>query len=439
MKILFKNGAFFDGRTLHQDKMDVLVEDGSIAEVGMDIHADNPDFIHDLSGLILSPGFIDLHCHLRDPGQEWREDIISGSRAGAAGGFSTLVCMPNTDPPVDNAALVSYIVEKSDGCGGARVLPSGCISKERKGKTLAEMGKMALAGAVLFTDDGSPVADSNLLRLALQYSSRLDVRVMEHPEDRSLTSASHVNDGICSTFSGLKGWPSSAEASDIFRGISLSIDTGIPIHFTHVSAMESINAIRMAKASGCNVTCDVTPHHLCLNENMIIDSGYDSVFKVNPPLRSVQDSDALWQGIIDGTVDAIATDHAPYHLDEKDIPFQESPFGIASLECACAAVISEWKRREEPCPLGRILSLLTSGPASLLPARWKDLGSIRPGGSADITIIDPSLLQVVDVRKWESKARLCPWNGKELQGWPVMTLVHGKVVYNQLDGNGVVR
>lgn len=416
--------------------MDVLVEDGSIAGVGKDLHTDDPDDTHDLSGLIVSPGFIDLHCHLRDPGQEWREDIFSGSRAGAAGGFSTLVCMPNTDPPVDNAALVRYILEKSDECAGARVLPSGCISKERKGKTLAEMGKMALAGAVLFTDDGSPVEDSNLLRLALQYSSRLDVRVMEHPEDRSLTNASQVNDGICSTFSGLKGWPSSAEASDIFRGASLSLDTGIPIHFTHVSAAESINAVRLAKASGCNVTCDVTPHHLCLNENMVIDSGYDSVFKVNPPLRNALDADALWQGIVDGTVDAIATDHAPYHLDEKDLPFQESSFGIASLECAFAAVVNEWKKRNEPCSLGRLLELFTAGPASILPGKWKELGSISMGGPADITVIDPSLIRIVDVGKWESKSRLCPWNGKELQGWPVMTMVGGKIAYNQLNRIG---
>lgn len=439
MKMLLKNGILFDGTTIHSGTMDILLEDGIVAGVGKDLHVDSPDIVHDLSGLIFSPGFIDLHCHLRDPGQEWREDLFSGSRAGAAGGFSTLVCMPNTDPPVDNAALVRYILEKGEGCAGSRVLPAGCISKDRDGKTLAEMGKMALAGAVLFTDDGSPVVDSNLLKLALQYSSRMGTMIMEHPEDRSLTNGAQVNEGICSTFSGLKGWPSSAEASDIFRGSSLSIDTGVPIHFTHVSTAESINAVRMSKASGCPVTCDVTPHHLCLDEMMVIESGYDSVFKVNPPLRSGTDSDALWQGIIDGTVDAVVTDHAPYHLDEKDLPFQESLFGIASLECAFAAVFSEWKRRKEPCSLERILSLFTSGPASLLPSRWKDLGSIGQGLPAEITVIDPSLIRVVDVSKWESKARLCPWNGKELQGWPIMTIVKGKIVFNQLDGIGVVK
>ncbi|GAB6280654.1 MAG: dihydroorotase [Thermovirga sp.] len=437
MKMLFKNCTLFDGKTVHYEETDVLVQDGIISDIGENIRSDSSCIVYDVAGLILSPGFIDLHCHLRDPGQEWREDLLSGSRSGAAGGFTTLVCMPNTDPPVDNAALVRYILEKSEECEGARILPSGCISKDRGGRTLAEMGKMALAGAVFFTDDGSPVVDSNLLRLALQYSSRLGARIMEHPEDRSLTKGAQVNDGICSTLSGLKGWPSSAAASDIFRGASLSIDTGVPIHFTHVSATESINAVRLAKASGCPVTCDVTPHHLCLDENMVIESGYDSVFKVNPPLRSTVDADALWQGIIDGTVDAIATDHAPYHLDEKDLPFQESTFGIASLECACAAVISEWKRRQEPCSLDRLLSLFTSGPASLLPWKWKELGSISPGTPADLTVIDLSLMRVVDVGKWKSKARLSPWDGRELRGWPVMTVVGGKVVCSQLDESGV--
>ncbi|MDT8283954.1 MAG: dihydroorotase [Thermovirgaceae bacterium] len=433
MKILFRNGLLFDGRTLSGGKTDVLTEDGVISRIGACLDDNGANEIYDLSDLIISPGFIDLHCHLRDPGQEWREDLLSGSRAGAAGGFSTLVCMPNTDPPVDNAALIRYLLEKGEECDGSRVVPAGCLSRERAGKNLAEMGKMAIAGAVLFTDDGSPVSNTNLLRLALQYSSRLGVRIMEHPEDRSLTLGAQVNDGICSTISGLKGWPSSAEASDIFRGASLSMDTGVPIHFTHVSTKESMNAMRVSKASGCTVTCDVTPHHLCLDENMVISGGYDGVFKVNPPLRSVQDVDALWEGVRDGTVDAIATDHAPYHMDEKDLPFQESAFGIASLECAVAAILHEWKRRKDPCPLGKLLSLFTSGPASLLPEKWRTLGVIAEGSPADLTVINPDFERVVDVSKWESKARSTPWNGRTLKGWPVMTVVRGKVAYKMPD------
>lgn len=429
MSVLLKNARLFDGRTFVAEKTDLLIENGKVALIGEGPDTSEADEVIDLSGKILSPGFIDLHCHLRDPGQEWREDLHSGSLAGAAGGYTTLVCMPNTDPPVDNAALVRYLIDKGEGCSGARVLPAGCVSKERKGATLAEMGKMALAGAVIFTDDGSPVSDGKIFRLALQYSSRFGVRIMEHPEDVTLTRGAQVNDGICSSFSGLRGWPAAAEAVDIYRGISLSADTGVPLHFTHVSAAESINAVRAGKSSGCKVTCDVTPHHLCFEETMVIDGGYDPVFKVNPPLRSASDRDALWEGIRDGTVDAIATDHAPYHVDEKDVPFQEASFGIASLECAVAAVLDEWKNRGEPCPLERILSLFTSGPAAILPERWKILGSVIPGAPADLTVIDPELERVVEASTWRSKSRLTPWNGKNLRGWPVMTILGGKVVF----------
>ncbi|HPD97616.1 MAG TPA: dihydroorotase [Synergistales bacterium] len=429
MSILLKNAKLFDGRTFSAEITDLFVENGRVSAIGGGLDGSGAKEVIDLSGKILSPGFIDLHCHLRDPGQEWREDLHSGSLAGAAGGFTTLVCMPNTDPPVDNAALVRYLVDKGEGCKGARVLPAGCVTRERRGPTLAEMGKMALAGAVLFTDDGSPVSDGKILRLALQYTSRFGVRIMEHPEDMTLTMGAQVNDGTCSSLSGLKGWPAAAEAADIYRGISLSADTGVPLHFTHVSAAESINAVRAGKSSGCKVTCDVTPHHLCLEETMVIDGGYDPVFKVNPPLRSGSDRDALWEGIKDGTVDAIATDHAPYHTDEKDVPFQEAAFGIPSLECAAAAVMDEWEKRGKPCSLEKILSLFTSGPAAILPERWKTLGSLTPGAPADLTVIDPGLERLVDASTWFSKSRLTPWDGKKLKGWLVMTICGGKVVF----------
>ncbi|HPE91710.1 MAG TPA: dihydroorotase, partial [Synergistales bacterium] len=317
MKILLRNAILFDGVSLSGKETDVSIDGSLIEAIGDADLGRDFDVIHDLSGKILCPGFIDLHCHLRDPGQEWREDLSSGSSAGAAGGFTTLVCMPNTDPPLDSPALVSYVLEKSGRSPGSRILPAGCVSRERKGKVLAEMGKMAKAGAVIFTDDGNPVSDTGLLRLALQYSSWLGVRLMEHPEEKSLTKDAQVNEGICSSFSGLKGWPSSAEASDISRGVSLCRDTGVPIHFTHVSAEDSLRVLREAKASKLPVTFDVTPHHLCLSEENVIEGGYDSVFKVNPPLRSRRDRDALWEALAEGTVDAIATDHAPWHIDEK--------------------------------------------------------------------------------------------------------------------------
>lgn len=431
VRTLLRNAILFNGSFMGNNPTDILIADGKIEKIGSGSGTGgiNADHSMDLQGLVLCPGFIDLHCHLRDPGQEWREDIVTGSLAGASGGFTTIVCMPDTDPPIDSPALVSYILEKSAHCKGSRVLPAGCVSRDRKGKTLAEMGKMAIAGAVLFTDDGSPVGDPNLLRLALQYSARLGVRIMEHPEERSLTLGAQVNEGICSTFSGLKGWPPAAEAMYISKGVSLCRDTGVPIHFTHVSTSESMDVLRSAKSSGLPVTCDVTPHHLSLVEGSVIRSGYDGVFKVNPPLRSVSDADSLWEGIADGTVDAIATDHAPYHLDEKDLPFQEASFGIASLECAFAAVFSEWQRREEPCTMGRLLSLFTSGPSSILPKEWSKLGKIEEGGPADLTVIDPDLELEVDAREWKSKARLTPWNGRRLKGWPVMTVKMGETVH----------
>lgn len=430
MRILLGNAMLFDGARFLPGTMDAVIENGIIAAIGKIDRRGKFDVVHDLTGKVLCPGFIDLHCHLRDPGQEWREDLDSGAKAGAAGGFTTLVCMPNTDPPLDTPALVRYILEKSEKCCGSRILPAGCVSKERKGKTLAEMGKMARAGAVIFTDDGSPVSDTGLFRLALQYSTWLGTRIMEHPEEISLTAGAQVNEGICSTFLGLKGWPSSAEASDISRGCSLSRDTGAPVHFTHVSAEDSILVLREGKASGLPVTCDVTPHHLCLTEEEILAAGADSVYKVNPPLRSSRDRDALWEALSDGTVDAIATDHAPYHMDEKDLPFQEASFGIASLECAVAAVLSEWARRGKPCPLERMLSLFTSGPASILPVEWKDAGKIGEGLSADLTVLDLDLERVVRVEEWKSKARLSPWNGRRLRGWPTMTFVDGRMVHS---------
>ena len=433
MKILLCDAVLFDGMGFLAGEKDLVVEDGVITAVGKVGRTGGYDIIKDLKGKILCPGFIDLHCHLRDPGQEWREDLESGAKAGASGGFTTLVCMPNTDPPLDSPALVRYVLEKNEKGHGSRVLPAGCVSKERKGQTMAEMGKMARAGAVLFTDDGSPIADTGLFRLALQYSTWLGVRIMEHPEEKSLTEGAQVNEGICSTFLGLPGWPASAEASDISRGCSLCRDTGAPLHFTHVSAEDSIAVLREAKAAGLPVSCDVTPHHLCLTEEEILSGGADSVFKVNPPLRSGRDRDSLWDALVDGTVDAIATDHAPYHLDEKDLPFQEAAFGIASLECAVAAVLSEWGRRGKPCPLERILTLFTSGPASILPGKWKGLGSIEEGKPADLTVLDADHERVVRVEEWESKARLTPWDRKCLRGWPVMTIVGGRIVHSRED------
>jgi dihydroorotase len=427
-KILFKDFRVFDGRCFIEADH-VLVENGVISEIGKDIACGDAEVVEGSKEKILSPGFIDLHAHMRDPGEEWNEDICSGARAGAAGGFTTIVAMPNTKPAISDASLVGYVAAKGSSSGGARILPAGCVSKNREGKEMAELLKMAEAGAVLFTDDGSPVAATMLLRLALLYLGKRQPRIMEHPEDTSLFKGGQVHEGRVSALSGLKGIPAASEEIDVARGISLVRDTGGRIHFTHISCKGALALIREAKKEGLDVTCDTTFHHLTLNENAVINSGYNSRYKVNPPLRSPEDQAALWEGLQDGTIDAIVTDHAPWHMDEKDEPFQEAPFGIASLECA-AAVVIDFKNRNYPeIPLELLLSKMTSSPASILPEKWNGLGVIKEGAAADITVLDLERTRIVDCFAWRSKARCCPWEGIALTGWPIMTFLDGRKIW----------
>lgn len=429
--ILLKGGTIFDGLKILDEKQDILVNEGRISKIAPSIDVEGAEEI-DVAGKMVCPGFIDIHVHFRDPGFEWREDILSGSKAAAAGGYSTVVAMPNTEPPVDNAPMIEYVNSRSCRAEGARVLPSGCVSSGRKGDRIAELGKMVDSGAVFFTDDGAPLSNSGLMRTALLYTRDLGVRIMEHPEDPYLTANGQVNEGLASSMSGLKGMPASAEYIDIARGIALSSETGSQIHFTHVSTRMAMDAITAAKKKGLPVTCDVTAHHLSLDENHILVSKFDSVYKVNPPLRSKEDVKAMWEAIADGTVDAIITDHAPWHVDEKDVPFQESPFGIASIECSVAVVLDTWMKLGKPVTLEQLLSLFTSSPAQLLPDPWKnDLGRLEEGAMADITVLDMDASAIVDTDNWNSKARNCPWKGELLSGWSSLTMVQGQVVHKK--------
>lgn len=426
-KFLFKGFKIFNGKEFIKDDC-VLVEDGKIAKIGSGLDCADAEVI-DGGGRLLTPGFIDLHAHFRDPGLEWNEDLKSGAMAGAAGGFTTLVAMPNTKPAISEPALVEYVLSHGAAAKAARILPAGCVSKKREGKEICEMEKMAEAGAVFFTDDGSPVATSHLLRLALLYTGKRLPRVMEHPEEISLFQGGQVHEGRVSAMSGLKGIPGASEEIDVARGIALVRDTGSRIHFTHISCAGSVELIRNAKRAGLDVTCDTTFHHLTLNENAVIGSGYNSRFKVNPPLRSVEDQRALWEGLTDGTIDAIVTDHAPWHMDEKDEPFQEAPFGIASLECA-AAVLLDYRAKNHPeVPLELIFTKMTSAPAALLPEKWQGLGVIAEGARADLTVVDEERTRIVDCQTWKSKARCCPWEGMALTSWPVMTFVEGRKIW----------
>lgn len=422
--ILLKNAMLFDGSAIHDELQDLLIDGEVIKRTGKIEPSENMEVI-DLEGKMICPGFVDLHVHFRDPGYEWREDITSGSRAAAAGGYTTVVVMPNTNPPVDNSSSVEFVLWKGEKTGGARVLPAGCVTREQKGAQMAELGKMASSGAVFFTDDGSPLDNAGMMRKALLYSKDTGVRIMEHPEESSLTIKGQVNEGLASSVSGLKGIPASAEYIDIARGIALVRETNASVHFTHVSTAMSLEAIKQAKEEGLPVTCDVTAHHMSLDENHVLVSRFDSLYKVNPPLRSRKDVKAVWAGIKDGTVDAIITDHAPWHRDEKDMPFEEAPFGIASLECSVAVVFDTWIKLGKPVPLDRLLSLFTSGPASLLPEKWHNLGRISENSLADLTVLDLDESRMVDTSTWKSRARICPWDGEILTGWPVMTFLKG--------------
>lgn len=426
-KVLLKGFRIFDGEKFIGGDS-ILIEDKKISKIGNALDEAGAEVIEG-GGKLLCPGFIDLHAHFRDPGQEWNEDITSGARAAAAGGFTTVVAMPNTKPAISEPSLVEYVKRKGAASGGARVLPAGCVSKNRDGVELAEIMKMSEAGAVFFTDDGAPVATSQLLRLALLYTGREYPRVMEHPEEISLFKGGQVHEGKVSALSGLKGIPVASEEIDVARGIALARETNGRIHFTHLSSKGALGLVRNAKNEGLDVTCDTTFHHLTLNENAVINSGYNSRYKVNPPLRSVEDQAALWDGLLDGTIDAIVTDHAPWHMDEKDEPYQEAPFGIASLECAVAVLIDFRNRNYPEVPLELLFTKMTSSPASLLPECWQSLGRIEEGAVADLTVIDEERTRIVDCQTWRSKARCCPWEGIALTGWPVMTFLEGKMVW----------
>ncbi|HXK99678.1 MAG TPA: dihydroorotase [Acetomicrobium sp.] len=424
------NATLYDGKDLRDGKWDICVESGKVVEItpSRGKKSNFQDDIYDLEGHIVCPGFIDLHVHLRDPGQTWREDIDSGSLAAAAGGFTHVVAMPNTTPPIDDPSGVRYVREKGRKAKGAIVLPAGAVTVNREGKMITEMIGMVDEGAVLFTDDGSPVILAKVMRIALLYLRDLGIPLMEHPEELTLSEGGQMNEGRASALCGLKGIPRSSEIIGVERAIALCRETMGRVHLTHISTKEALESIRRAKQEGLPLTCDVTPHHLVFDEEMIIKSYYSSAFKVNPPLRAREDVEALFKGLRDGTIDAIATDHAPYHVDEKDLPFEEASFGIASLECAVAAVLDLWYKRGKPFSLKKLLELLTTGPGSIIGIDR----TLKPGSRADITVLNLEKEERVDAEKWNSKARITPYDGLTLRGWPVMTLLGGRIVYDSL-------
>ncbi len=421
MKILIKNGRLIDPANNIDTVQDVLIEDGRISQLAVGIDASDAEVI-DATNLLVTPGLIDLHTHLRDPGLEYKEDIISGTRAAAAGGVTSLACMPNTSPVNDTLAITKYIIDKAQEEGSANVFPIASISKGMKGETLTEMGELKAAGCVGFSDDGLPVTSGELMRRAFEYADTFDAPIISHAEDLSLVGDGVMNDGPVATELGLKGIPWVAEDAATAREIMLAEFTGGRLHMCHVSTKGSIDLVRQAKARGVRVTCEVTPHHFTLTDEAV--RGYDTNAKMNPPLRSQADVDAVRTGLADGTVDAIATDHAPHHYDEKNVEFAIAMNGIVGLESLLPLTLKLVD--DGIIDLNKAISLLTSQPAKIIDI---DRGTLAVGAVADITVIDPQLEWAFTAEGLHSKSKNSPFIGWTMKGAAVKTLLAGKIVF----------
>jgi len=430
--LLIKNARLIDAAAGLDESGDILIEGGVIVKTGKDIAAPGATVI-DASGLIACPGFIDLHCHLRQPGYEDKETIASGAAAAARGGFTTICCMPNTNPPLDNAATIGQVKDiAAREAHLITVLPVGCITRGRAGRELADMAELAAAGCIGFSDDGSPVGSARLMSLAMQNAAVLDLPVIDHCEDLDLSRDGHMNDGWVAARLGLKGIPAAAEEAIVARDIALCELTGARLHVTHISTKGSVEIVRDAKRRGLKVTCDVTPHHLTLTEERVMAGqagpgnplAYDTNARVNPPLRTSADVNALIQGIKDGTIDAIATDHAPHTLGDKLCEFENAASGISGFETALGALMA--LLHAGSIDLNTLISCLTEGPARVLKNGG---GTLRPGARADIVLIDAGREWTVDVRDFLSKGRNTPLDGCKLKGMVVATIGGGRFAW----------
>jgi dihydroorotase len=426
MALLLRAGRIIDPSQGMDEIGDVLIEGDRIEHAGKslgEVRRDGGLEVIDCSGQIVAPGFIDVHCHLREPGREDVETIATGARAAAAGGFTAVCAMPNTDPVTDNQAAVGFIVRQASRAQSARVYPIGAVSVGQKGEALAEFGEMVGAGAVAVSDDGKPVATAQLMRTALEYARTFGIPVADHCEEMSLARGGSMNEGVVSARLGLKGIPSEAEEIMAIRDILLARRTGGHVHLCHMSTRGSVELIRWGKERNIRVTAEVCPHHLSLTEDAV--EGYDTNAKMNPPLRTADDVAALQEAVRDGTIDLVATDHAPHHYDEKEREFSDAPNGIVGLETALAVVathlvvpgILTW-----PTLVDRM---------STTPARVFGLqgGSLRRESVADVTIFDPAVEWMVDPSAFLSKGRNSPYGGKRLTGRATCTIVGGRVVY----------
>ncbi|WP_183356191.1 dihydroorotase [Geomonas silvestris] len=422
MNVLIKGGRVVDPSQGIDAIMDVLIADGVVLELGTGLSAPEGTETIDATGLVVTPGLIDMHVHLRDPGLEYKEDLATGSRAAAAGGFTSVACMPNTKPVIDNKAVTSYILNKARNEALVNIFPVGAITQGSKGDTLAEMGEMKEAGCVAVSDDGKPVCNSELMRRALEYAKGIGIAVICHSEDLALVGEGVMNEGFVSTELGLKGIPWAAEDIAVARDVYLAEFTGSPVHIAHISTEGSARIIRNAKARGVQVTCETAPHYFTLTDEAV--RGYNTNAKMNPPLRGEADRAAMKAALADGTIDAIATDHAPHHLDEKDVEFNLAMNGIVGLETSLP--LSLKLVEEGVLDLQQLVAAMSCNPAKILGL---DRGTLKPGAVGDVTVIDPNKEWTVVAEKLETKSKNSPFIGWQMKGASAYTIVKGQVVH----------
>jgi dihydroorotase len=427
MKRLLKGGRVVDPANGRDGVFDVLIDGDRIVRVGRDLPVEADVMVVEVpSGLVVCPGLIDMHVHLREPGQEHKETIATGTAAAVAGGFTAVACMPNTHPVNDNAGVTEYILKKAAEANLARVYPIGAVSRGQDGEQLADIAELRQSGCVALSDDGRPVATALLMRRALEYAGMFKMPVIEHCEDPSLKAGGVAHEGYHASTLGLHGIPGEAESIMALRDISLAELTGGCVHIAHMSARQTLDAVRYGKTRGARVTCEVTPHHLVLTDEMLVSPiPYDTNVKMNPPLRASEDRDAMLAGLADGSVDVIATDHAPHHYDEKHVEFDRASFGITGLETAVSLCLDRLVHAGV-ISLARLIELLSVNPAKILGVAG---GSLAAGAPADVTILAPDLAVTVSVARMRSKAKNTPFDGWQLRGGVAATLVGGRVVY----------
>lgn len=434
MRLLIQNGYVIDPAQGTNTGKNLLIEDGRV--VGLSSHSDGvPEGaeVFDATGLIVAPGFIDMHVHLREPGHEYKETIASGAAAAVAGGFTTIGAMPNTSPINDNAAVTRFVIEQAERAGLASVFPIGAITKNSEGTELAEMGEMKDAGIIAVSDDGRPVPTAGMMRRAMEYARGFDLPVIDHCEDKSLARGGVMHEGHWSLVLGLRGMPAAAEEVDAERNCLLAELTGARVHLAHVSTRGALDAVRRAKEKGLRVTCEVAPHHWTLTDEAVQD--FDTNTKMSPPLRSQDHVDAILEGLRDGTIDIIATDHAPHHADEKELEFDQAPFGIVGLETAVGLAFENLVNAGV-ISLERLVELCATNPARIF--NLEERGTLRAGARADLTILDPELAWTFDVSRSKSKSRNTPFDGSNFRGGTVSTIVSGRIVYLHPDYRRVI-